>query len=113
MQLSFGDVLQPAARASDPDTSHEAARVVQAGNGPLIAAIRKVLIEGGPQNAWEIAYAVEDVHGDRWAIDSIRTAVARTPGVERFPVDSTSPRGNRCHTWWIRTENVDVTGERL
>ena len=104
--------LEPVARATDPETAHAAARTVQPANSALIAAIRKALIEGGPQNAWEIAYAVEDAHGDRWAIDTIRTAVARVPGIRKLHFESTSPRGNRCSVYEIVTETIDP-GDRL
>jgi hypothetical protein len=114
-QLTFTDprLIDPAARHTDPSTSHRAARKIREGNADLILAIRKVLIEGGPASSWEIAYAVEDAHGERWALDTIRTAIARVPGVERYHWDSVSPRGNRCVTYDLPTTVVDVADGRL
>lgn len=107
-QLSFE---APRARTDDPRTAHEAAETVRPGNGPLVRAIRQALRVHGPLNAWEIADAVQAVHGDRWSEPSIRSACARA-GLTKYEWDSLSPRGHRCVTYGLSIESV-TTDERL
>lgn len=96
----------PLARASDPVASHAAAEIVAAGNSDLVKAIRKVVLEGGPQTAWEIADKVMRVHGDRWAEGSIRTACNRAGLEKSTEAYGKSPRGNAAHWYTIRTVNT-------
>jgi len=105
--------LLPAARMTDPPTSHAAARAVKAGNTDLTNAIRKALIVLGPMDAWHIADAVQDAHGDRWAHDTVRTAIARVPGVRKLKFESISPRGHACAVYEMQTETIVDTGGRL
>lgn len=80
------------ARRSDPVTAHQAAKKVESGNGPLMAAIRQVVASReqtveGPVDAYQIARLVFAVFGGRWQEDSIRTAVSRAPFLKHVDND--------------------------
>lgn len=86
---------QPRARASDPETAHEAAAVVKPASSALIAAIRWTLQGGARLSAFDIAAAVEREHPGRWDEGTVRTAVSRA-GLRAVDTGGTSPRGQRC-----------------
>jgi hypothetical protein len=91
------NLFDPVARATDPVTSHAAAKSVRAGNDDLIGRIRQVTATYGPLTAFEIARMVGSQSPDRWDEGTIRTAIARA---ELVPAgEGRSPRGRRCITY--------------
>lgn len=65
----------PAARRSDPVTSHTAADCVKPGSRELVYAIRWwVSKQSEPKSAFDIADAI---YGPRWQHDTVRSCVSR------------------------------------
>ncbi len=65
----------PLARNADPQSAHEAAKLVKAGSTELKRLILLTVEVYGPMTAFEIAARLS---GRRWQPDSIRTEVSRT-----------------------------------
>ncbi len=92
----------PRARATDPTTAHEAAKITRPGNAELINAIRwYVQRRPAPVSAYEIADAIA---GYRWQHDTVRTAVSRA-GLHCVDTDGLTPRGRRC-TRYVLSERA-------
>jgi hypothetical protein len=103
-------VARPRARKTDPSTAHAAAKQVESGNGPLMQAIRKVLIYhapccgNGPASAFTIAAAVRK-ETTRWKEGTIRSAVSRAPFLRWVDNDGRVPdTGNPCRRYVLKDD---------
>lgn len=97
--------IGPAARHSDPDTSHRAAAVVKQGsaamNAEILETVRVGRLYSAPLTAFEIAAYIQVTQPRRWDEGSIRTAVSRLGKRGLLVKDGKgkSPRGQACDKW--------------
>lgn len=98
-------LFDPVARASDPETSHQAATKAKRGSETMNAAILETVrigrLYGGALTAFEIAEFVQITHPRRWDEGSVRTAVSRLGKRGLLVKDGKgkSPRGQACDLW--------------
>lgn len=96
---------EPPVRATDPQSSRDAAATAKAGNDDLLREIRAYVLNAAPRpvTAFDIADAVHESSRGRWQLDSIRSACVPKRGARLRFVDKqgVSPGGRKVQRWTL------------
>lgn len=100
---------KPRVRTTDGVTARSAAKKMESGNGPMMAAIRRATTGlRYPASAFQIAKWVRDLNPGpngrpRWQEDSVRSAVSRAPFLRHKDNQGVVPdTGNACRRYVLK-----------